>query len=56
MGVGNVSNVCEVEHVVVVAQLDVRFAAAVGPQQAREDLDVAFAKDAGRSDGCGKHF
>lgn len=52
VGVGNVADVGKVEEVVVVANLDVGLAALVGAQQAREVLDVAFAKDAGGTERC----
>lgn len=52
VGVGNVTDVGEVEEVLVVADLDVGLAAAVGAEEAGEELGVTFAKDAGGADGA----
>lgn len=51
--VRNVTDVGKVEDVGVVAELDVGFAGVVGAQEAGEELDVAFAEDAGRPDRRG---
>lgn len=54
--VGDVADVCEVEEVGVVAELDVGFVGLVGFYEAVEGLDVAFAEDAGGTEGRGEEF
>lgn len=56
VGVRDVADICKVEEVVVVANLDIRLAAFVGAQKAGEVLDIAFAKDAGGADGRGQEL
>lgn len=48
---GDVADIGEVEEVLVGADLDRVLAALVGVENARESLDVAFAKDTGGTDG-----
>lgn len=48
-----VADVCEIEEVVVVADLEFGLAFAVGGYHFGEKLDVAFAEDAGGADGAG---
>jgi len=54
MTVCNVSDICEIKHVVVVADLELGLPFAVGSDHLGEDLDIAFANDACRSDGAGE--
>lgn len=51
---GDVADVRVVKDVVVVAELEVRLVGAVRAHEAGEELHVAFAKDAGRSDRGGE--
>lgn len=52
--VGDVADVGKVKDVVVVAELHLALAGAVGVEQAGEGLDVALAKDAGGADRRGE--
>lgn len=52
VSVGDVANVCEVEEVEVVADLDLVLAVVVGGEEAGEGLAVALAEDAGGADGA----
>lgn len=54
VGVGDVTDIGEVEKVVIVADLDVGLAVAVGSEHAGDELGVTFAKDACWADGGGE--
>ena len=53
--VGDVTDVGEVEEVVVVAELEFRLTFGIGAQHAGDHLHVAFAEDASGAEGDGEH-
>ncbi len=53
MGVRDVAHVGEIEYVGVITELKASFSGGVDVDHWREELDIAFAKDAGRTEGGG---
>jgi len=53
VGVRDVADVGEVEDVGVITKLKASFAGGIDVDHWREELDVAFAEDAGRTEGGG---
>jgi hypothetical protein len=51
MGMGNITNVGEIEEVLIGTDLDCVLAALVGVHDACESLDVALTKDTSGADG-----
>lgn len=56
VGVGDVADICEVEEVEVVAELDLVLAALVGVVETGNELNVALTKDTGGADGGGEEL